>query len=350
MVRLSQNGRRVLITGLSTFWGGRVARHLEAAPGVELVVGLDTREPTVALERTEFVKSDIGYSSLQRIVQATQVDTIMHTHLVVDSTSVPSGRIHEINVIGTMNLLAAASSSPSVRKVVVKSSTLVYGSDRRDPYYFREMHVRSGEPQTIVERSLLEAEDYVRDFVHDSPHVVTTILRFANVLGGELETPLTRLLRGRVVPAIFGFDPRLQFVHQEDVIGALEFCVENDVAGIFNVAGDGIVPWSEVLTRAAKPVLQILPVGTETACSLLRQLGIDIPPELQGLLRFGRGADNRRLLAAGFRYRYTSAGALLAHVEESRLRATKGEEPAYRYESDLEEFLRRSPAVVRREA
>ena len=101
-------GRRVLVTGLATFWGGRLAQALEADPTVEVIVGLDTREPQVALERTEYVAADPNYSILARIVQATRVDTILHTFLVVDSTAPETRHMHEINVIGTMNLFAAA--------------------------------------------------------------------------------------------------------------------------------------------------------------------------------------------------------------------------------------------------
>ena len=43
------------------------------------------------LERTEFVRADSNYSILERIVRATKVDTILHTHLIVDSTEI-SGR------------------------------------------------------------------------------------------------------------------------------------------------------------------------------------------------------------------------------------------------------------------
>ena len=118
---------RVLVTGLGTFWGSRLARHLEMRPDVELVVGVDNAEPRLALERTEFVKADPSYSILQRIVSATRVDTILHTHLIVDSTTAKTRRLHDINVIGTMNLLAAAGApGSSVRKLVLKSSTLVY--------------------------------------------------------------------------------------------------------------------------------------------------------------------------------------------------------------------------------
>jgi len=145
-------GRRVLVTGLASFWGGRVAQALEADPGVELIVGTDTDDPTVTLERTEFVRTDEGYSILARLVRATQVDTVVHTFLVTDSTQMSGRAMHEINVIGTMNLLAAAGApGSSVRQLVVKSSTLVYGASHRDPACFREGMVRNTAAKTRVE-------------------------------------------------------------------------------------------------------------------------------------------------------------------------------------------------------
>ncbi len=86
-------GRRVLVTGLSSFWGGAWPRQLEADPDIEVIVGLDTEPPEVELERTEFVRVDQNYSILSRIVAATKVDTIIHTFLVVDSgVDRPRGR------------------------------------------------------------------------------------------------------------------------------------------------------------------------------------------------------------------------------------------------------------------
>jgi hypothetical protein len=79
-------GRRVLVTGLGTFWGGRAAQALEQDDDVDVIVGLDIEEPSVELERTEFVRADEGYSILSRIVKAARIDTILHTFLIVDTT------------------------------------------------------------------------------------------------------------------------------------------------------------------------------------------------------------------------------------------------------------------------
>src|SRR5256885_12727035 len=216
-------GRRVLITGLSTFWGGRVAQSLEQDPSIDVIVGLDTRAPSMPLERTEFVRADQQYSILARIVKATQVDTILHTFLVVDSSRMSGRALHEINVIGTMNLLAAAGAAGSpVRQVVVKSSTLVYGSNYQDPVWFSEETTRTRGPRTGIERSLIEVEGYLRDFAEDNPHVTVSLLRFSNVLGTDIITPISKSLGLPLVPCILGFDPLMQFVEEDDVIRSIE--------------------------------------------------------------------------------------------------------------------------------
>lgn len=342
-------GRRILVTGLGTFWGGRVAQQLEAEDDVDVIVGLDRASPTIPLERTEYVRSDEEYSILARIVRAARIDTIVHTFLVVDSTQMPARRMHEINVIGTMNLFAAATAASStVRNVVVKSSALVYGSDPRDPVWFTEDHERSSPPRTRVERNLVEVGSYVRDFAIDNPHVTVTLLRFSNVIGPTIVTPLTKALQLPLVPSVFGFDPRFQLVHEDDVIRAMIHVLDHEIPGIFNVTGDGLLPWSEIAAICGRRTIPMPPLGTGLAALPLRRLGVDLPDELLALLRYGRGVDNSRLKATGFRYDYTSAGAVRAFDEAVRLRnVVRDDRRVYRYERDVEQFFRHSPAVIR---
>lgn len=339
-------GRRVLVTGLGSFWGGRVAKALEADPTVDVIVGLDTRAPSVELHRTEYVRSDENYSILNRIVSATRVDTIVHTFLIVDSTEARAKAMHEINVIGTMNLIAAATDS-SVRNVIVKSSSYVYGTHPRDPVWFAEDDEPTVPLRHKVQQSLAGVESYVRDFAVDNPHVAVSLLRFSNVLGAEIETPLSRMLSLPVVPTVFGFDPRFQFVHEDDVIRAVLFVMQNDLDGVFNVAGDGLLPWSEVASLCGKLTAPLPPVGQWLVAAALSRIGVAIPPEVVDLLSYGRGVDNRRLKQAGFEYTRTSAGTVKDFIESQRLRRTVGSNADYRYERQVEEFFRRSPAVVR---
>ena len=130
---------------------------------------------------------------------------------------------------------------------------------------------------------------------------------------------------------------------------SLLFVLRHEVPGIFNVAGDGLLPWSEVAAICGKRTVPLPPFGfTGFVRSPLAWLGIELTPELVDLLRYGRGVDNRRLKQAGFHYGYTSAGTVEDFVRSLRLRATVGESPEYRYERDVEQFFRHSPAVVDR--
>jgi UDP-glucose 4-epimerase len=68
--------------------------------------------------------------------------------------------------------------------------------------------------------------------------------------------------------------------------------------------------------------------------------------DLARQLRHGRGLDNRRLKAAGFRYRYTTRETVLKLRAHQRLRPLLGSgDGEYHYDRELEEFLRRSPSV-----
>ncbi len=339
--------RRILVTGADTFWGGRVVQALEADPEMEVILGLGTKSPSLPFERAEFVRADQAYSILSRIVRATAVDTIVHTFLVVDSTLVSARALHEINVIGTMNLLAAAGASGSpVRQVVVKSSTMIYGSSAKDPNTFHEDTRRSGPPQTRVEQSLVEAEQLVQDFAEENPSTLVSVLRFANVLGTDIVTPISTNLSRPVCPSILGFDPLVQFVEEDDVVRALEHVICHRVGGVFNVAGDGRLPWSEVAAIAGTHLLPLPPVAPALLLSPLVRLGIfELPPELIQLLHYGRGVDTQRLVATGFEYGYTTAGVIDSFSRALRLRRSTGLPTSYTYEHDVEQFFRHSPSV-----
>jgi UDP-glucose 4-epimerase len=335
---------------LDTFWGGRMAQTLEADPEVEMILGMGTNEPRVPLERTEYVRSDQAYTILHRIVQATQVDTVVHTFLETNSVGISGRALHETNVIGTLNLLAAAGAPGTpVRQVVVKSSTLVYGASEKDPAWFREETPRQAPVRTRVERSLLEVEAMVRDFAADNPDVIVSMLRFAHVLGTDIITPISYNLRKRVLPCILGFDPLVQFVEEDDVVRSLEHVTRNRIPGVFNVAGAGKLPWSEVATIGGAHLLPFPPVSSRTFSAPMRRVGlVQFPPEMEPVIRYGRGVDTSRLIKTGFRYRYTSAGAVESFARANNLRRTMGSTGnEYRYEQDVEQFFRHSPAVIR---
>src|SRR4051794_26433681 len=326
--------RRVLVTGLSTYWGGRLAQALESFEHIDAIIGVDNVDPTRELERTEFVKVSNQHSLLERIVRAAEIDPVIDTRLVVNSLMAPPRLAHENNVIGTMNILAACTGSDSpVRKVVVKSSTHYYGVEQDDPAFFTEDFQRRRPARTAIERDIIEAEELVRDFAVHHPDRTVTVLRFVNGLGGTLRTSHSQLLSLPVVLGILGFDPRYQFIHEDDIAGVLEHATRHDIPGAYNAAGDGVLVLSEVADLLGKPLAPVLPPwGTGLAFTALRRAGLQIGPEVERQLRFGRGVDNRRLKATGYRFRYTTRETLIKLREHQRVDPLlRGRGTAYRY-------------------
>jgi len=344
------DSRRILITGLSSPIAGRLAQMLEREPAVQAIIGIDTHDPRHELEHTEFVRTDTRHGLLARIVRAASIDTVIDTRLLADPLSVSPRDAREINVLGTRGLLEACSGpDSSVRKLIFKSSSRWYGHEPDAPAFCDEEMPRLHRPRSAIEHQVVEAENLLASFAARNPRSAVTVLRAAAAIGAEADNAHAALLTLPIVPSVLGFDPRWQFIHEDDLVAALAHLARHRLAGTYNAAADGVLALSEIVSLLGKSLLPVLPPwGAGFAASQLRRLGLRVPVELVRELRFGQGVDNRRLKASGFRYRYTTREAVLQLRAHQRLRPLlrSGAEP-YHYEPTVEEFLRWSPSVHR---
>ena len=158
-------GQVVLVTGVSRYLGGRFARLLTEHPGIDRVIGVDVVPPPHSIGDAEFVRADIRNPIIAKVIAQAGVDTVAHLNVIATPTSA-GGRVSmkEINVIGTMQLLAACQKAPSVQRLVVKSSAAVYGSSPRDPAMFTEDMGPKSLPRAGFGKDSVEVEGYVRGF------------------------------------------------------------------------------------------------------------------------------------------------------------------------------------------
>jgi len=164
-------------------------------------------------------------------------------------------------------------------------------------------------PRDTFTRDIVELETYVRDFALRKPDTRVTVLRFCNVLGPALRTPFQAYFSLSVVPTVLGFDPRLQFLHEQDAVEVLYRATTEDHPAVYNVAGPGVVLLSQaihVMGRRRAPIIP--PAGGALATLALKRAGIlDWPPHLLRLIQFGRVADISRLVEDfGMTPRYSS--------------------------------------------
>lgn len=305
--------RRVLITGVSRFLGLRLAKRMENDPAIENLVGVDLDEPPIDIEGLEFVRADIRNPLIARVLEATKTDTLIHTN-IASSPGRLGGRsqMKENNVIGTMQLLAAAQRSERVDRVVMKSSTAVYGSGPGEPSLLPEDHAARQVELAGYGKDCADAETYARDFGRRRSDVDLVILRTQNVVGPTVTTSMTDYLSLPVVPSALGYDPRLQFLHEEDAVEAMHTAAVRGGRGIFNIAADGVVYLSKAIRMLGRVELPLLLPFATTAAQLLRSMHVvDFPTDQLKLILFGRVVDTRRARETlGFSPRYTSEETL----------------------------------------
>lgn len=316
----------VLVTGVSQFVGGQLAARLASNPDVDRVLGVDTVAPPRDLlrrmGRTEFVRADIRNPLIAKVIAGAKVDTVVHTSM--SSHGVPGTRadMKEMNVIGTMQLLAACQKSPLVRKVVVKSTSAVYGVSSRDPAIFTEDMEPKELPTSGYAKDAVEVEEYVRGFGRRRPEVDITTLRFADLVGPQIDDVLTRYFGSPVIPTVLGYDARLQMLHPEDALAVMEQATIDSIPGVYNVGGDGVLMLSQAIRRAGRvsvPVPSPLVYPVNGILNSARAFGF--PSEQLRFLNFGRVVDSTKLRTCfDFEPRWTTQQAFDDFVQGCELR------------------------------
>jgi len=303
-------GRVVLVTGVSRDLGRRCARELANDPAIDRVIGVDVVPPRGDIGRVSFVRADIRNPVIAKVIVKEDVDTVVHMSVIATPGTL-GGRtpMKELNVIGSMQLLAACQKAPRLEHLVVKSTTTVYGSSSRDPAMFTEDMSAKRQPTGGYAKDAVEVESYVRGFARRRPDVRVTLLRAANVLGPSVDSPIASYFRLPVIPSVLGFDPRLQFLHDADLMAVLQHAVHHDVPGAFNIAGDGILTLSQAVRRLGRPTLPLPSFAVSKVGSIIRQAKVaDFSPEQLAFLTYGRGVDTARMREVlGFEPAYTTA-------------------------------------------
>jgi len=279
---------------------------------VDKVIGVDVMPPRVDMGDVRFVRADIRNPVITKVIAGEDVDTVVHMSVIaVPGTSGGRTSMKELNVIGTMQLLAACQKAPSLKHLVVKSSTAVYGSSSRDPAMFTEDMAPKRMPRSGFAKDVVEVEGYVRGFARRRPDVTVTMLRAANTVGPTVISPTTQYFRLPVIPTVLGFDARMQFLHETDLLEGLRHAVVSGIHGTFNIAGDGVLMLSQAVRRLGRPALPMPSFAVRLVGSVTRRAHIaDFSPEQMEFLTYGRGVDTTRMREVlGFEPDYTTPAA-----------------------------------------
>jgi UDP-glucose 4-epimerase len=284
---------------------------------VDRVIGVDAALPEPAartrMGAADFARVDIRNPLVARVIEAAGVDTVVHASASsTPASSAARSMAKEMNVLGTMQLLAACQRSESVRNLIVRSTGAVYGASSRDPAIFTEEMSARSVPSSGPGRDAIDIEAYVRGFGRRRPDVRIAVPRLADVIGPTVVTPLTRYFGlSPVVPMVLGRDARLQLVHEADAVGVLEHLAVGDFSGTVNVAGDGVITLAQAIHRAGRIPLPVPSLSLDGLSRVMRtvRMGGFSPGQVK-LLSAGRVLDTTRLRErVGYLPRFTTVEA-----------------------------------------
>ncbi|MGJ0117981.1 NAD-dependent epimerase/dehydratase family protein [Williamsia sp. MIQD14] len=336
----------VLVTGASTFLGGYLTTRLAQNPSIERVLAVDARVPSKdmlrRMGRAEFVRADIRRPTIAKVIENARVDTVVHAATSVMDTVAHSPAIKELNVIGAMQVCAACQRAPSVRRLVLRSTGMVYGSSAADPAHFAEDNRARVEPTTGYGRDLLDVESYARGLARRRQDIDVTILRPTAMLGPKISTRMSIYFSSPIIPVVIGYQPRLQFLHEEDALAALEHATLLGRPGTFNLAADGVVTLTQAIRRAGRVELPVPANLLGSVAGVFRGMRVaTLHGDQASYLTYGRVLDTARMRAElGFAPKYSSLETLDDFIARRPLEPVVSSGAWHRLEQKIAETAR----------
>lgn len=246
-----------LITGINGRLAGLVAATLARQDGAR-VIGVDRAAPAQAIDGVEYRQAELRGRTLGEIMRDGGVDAIIHLAQLGEEQDPPSREAAvRGHVLATQELLGACAAS-GVRRVVLRSSTLVYGARPDQPLFLDESTLPHATATRDLIHDYVEIERFVEGFAAKHPQIAVAVLRCAGLVGASAASPLSRYLRQRAPITLLGFDPLIQTLHANDAALAFVLAAMSPHAtGAFNLAADAPLTLSHAIRLAGSQPLPL---------------------------------------------------------------------------------------------
>src|SRR2546425_1094948 len=295
--RGAEPGEKLLITGIAGGQGRLIARRVA---DFFQIAGVDRVPWQGAPHNVRLHVVDLRKRKFEDVFRTERPDAVVHLAFVRHFRSDPEVR-HEVNVLGTKKVLEYAIAQ-GVKRIVVLSSSYVYGALPDNPFYLNEdfpLNVSRTYPEV---RDLAEVDTLATAFLWRHPEVTTAILRPVNTLGYYTNSAVRRYLAQRYIPTVLGFNPMWQFIHEEDVAEAGALALQTGAHGLVNVNGPGAVPLKVAIRETGGTAVPLPESALRAVAGRLFRLGLyHTPPGAIDFLKYPCVIDGEAFQhAAGF--------------------------------------------------
>jgi UDP-glucose 4-epimerase len=292
--------KNVFITGVGGYIGSLTVAALagKRSDAGRIIAG-DVRQPADdrRFAGVQYITADIRDPGLATLFREHRVDVVVHLAAVVNPRKKPDPAfLHSVEVEGTRNVLNGCLAA-GVRKFVYTSSGAAYGYYSDNPEWLNEDHPIRGNAEFPYSNHKRQVEEMLAEYRQAHPELRQLIFRCCTILGATAKNQITDLFDRKSVVGLAGCRIPFVLIWDMDVVGAiLQGILQEDSAGTFNVAGDGILTMKEMARLMNKPYLA-LPAGlVKGALWVMKKVGAtQYGPEQVNFLRYRPVLSNNRI-------------------------------------------------------
>lgn len=305
----------ILITGSEGYLGRRLVTLLGSA---HAIVGIDIHEQ--ADQPYRYFNMDIRDPALASLLSEHQITHVIHLASVMKASD-DRARDYDIDVNGTANVLSCCLAA-GVAHITVSSSGAAYGYHADNPHWLTEEHSLRGNDHFAYSQHKRLIEEMLADHRQRHPSLKQLILRPGTVLGAHTHNQITNLFEQRRLLAVKGSPSPFVFIWDEDVVAIIAKGVTESKTGMFNLAGDGAMPMTEIATVLNKPLLQLPAWLLHAALTIGHKTGLtQYSAEQLDFLRYRPVLSNRALKHEfGYTPRKTSREVFEYFVQHNQAR------------------------------
>lgn len=207
--------------------------------------------------------------------------------------------------VAATRLLLDAAASVGVTRLVIVSSAMVYGAWENNPVPLTEEAPLRPDPALAYAAARAEIERLALDWRDQHEAATVAVLRPTVSVAAESEAWLAASPWSASALRAEGATRPSQFLHLDDLAGAVDHARAHHLDGPFNVSPDGWLPPDD-LAELAGPVGRLhLPSGlTRRLAALRAEIGRAGPPEGWSYTRHPWVVANDRLRATGWAPRH----------------------------------------------
>ncbi len=320
--------RRIAVTGASGYLGSVLIKRLIQQPDVEHILGFDVRPSAITHPKVKHVQQEINAPMSQALRDA-GIDSVVHLAFLLN-TSRDRAFSRRVNIDGTTNVIKE-SAAAGVSHLFFASSSTVYGAYPTNSAPSTEIDAMRPNKGFTYAEDKAKLEGVIHKFSIENPRTSVTIGRIAPVLGPNANNFVVKALFRGVMFKCGSFNPPLQYMHEEDFAEIIAALVLRRSVGVFNIASEGSIKYTDVARLAGKKMITI-PSGVMSAITSLSwnlHLQSDGTPAGLAFIKYPWLASVAKLKAElGITPRYTSMQAVSDYAAR-RITGERSEEKVY---------------------